>query len=148
MNTNTKICFPIEAKLGLERLSRNEFAKRFMKSCKTSHDDTRVAGSMISILERKLPAQCINQELHVTYQGQKYVLSEKWGLIARSATHSKWRSNGFPSLSLNCKHLAFEDLASSYGDKGAFNNLVTEILQIDFHKQWVGLLLLTIRFKL
>ncbi|MGR5001805.1 hypothetical protein [Vibrio celticus] len=79
LDTEAKTCFPIEAKLGLDRLSKNEFAKRFMKPCKTSHNDTRVSGSMISILERQLPAQCINQDLYVTYLGDKYLVSDKWG---------------------------------------------------------------------
>jgi hypothetical protein len=92
---------------------------------------------MISILERQLPAQCINQELYITYLGEKYLVSDKWGLIARSAVLDKWFSNGFPTLSFNCKYLAFEDLASSYGDKGSFNRLITEMLEIDFYKQWV-----------
>ncbi len=137
LDRESKTCFPIEAKLGLDRLSKNEFAKRFMKPCKTSHNDTRVAGSMISILERQLPTQCMNQDLYITYQGEKYLVLEKWGLIARSVIHDKWLSNGFPTLSFNCKHLAFEDLASSYGNKGSFNCLVTEMLQVNFYEQWV-----------
>jgi len=137
LDTEAKTCFPIEAKLGLDRLSKNEFTKRFMEPCKTSHNDSRVSGSMISILERQLPAQCINQELYITYLGEKYLVSDKWGLIARSAVLDKWFSNGFPMLSFNCKYLAFEDLASSYGDKGSFNRLITEMLEIDFYKQWV-----------
>ncbi|MDN3714841.1 hypothetical protein [Vibrio breoganii] len=137
LDTQNNTCFPIEAKLGLDRLSKNEFAKRFMKPCKTSHNDTRVAGSMISILERQLPSQCTNQDLTVSYQGQKYVLTKEWGLISRSAIHNKWHSNGFPSLTEKCKHVAFESLARTYGDKGAFNNLVTNLLNVDFHAQWV-----------
>lgn len=137
LDTEAKTCFPIEAKLGLDRLSKNEFAKRFIKPCETSHNDTRVSGGMISILERQLPAQCMNQDLYVTYLGEKYLVSAKWGLIARSAIHDKWSSNGFPTLSPNCKHLAFEKLARSYGDKSSFNRLITEMLEVDFHEQWV-----------
>ncbi|WP_295899498.1 hypothetical protein [uncultured Vibrio sp.] len=137
LDTEAMTCFPIEAKLGLDRLSKNEFAKRFMKPCKTSHNDTRVSGSMISILERQLPAQCIDQELYVTYLGEKYLVSDQWGLIARSAVHDKWSTNGFPTLSFNCKHLAFEDLARSYGDKDSFNSLIAEMLEVDFYEQWV-----------
>ncbi|MEZ9861927.1 hypothetical protein AB4353_01925 [Vibrio breoganii] len=137
LDTEAKTCLPVEAKLGLDRLSKNEFAKRFMKPCKTSHNDTRVSGSMISILERQLPVQCMNQELYVTYRGEQYLVSDKWGLIARAAVHDKWASNGFPSLSSNCKHLAFEELARSYGDKGSFNRLVAEMLEVDYYEQWV-----------
>ena len=55
LDLDTRICFPFEAKLGLDRLSKNEFSKRFLNQCGTSHKDTRVRGSMISILERMLP---------------------------------------------------------------------------------------------
>jgi len=65
LNPSDKMCYPIEAKLGFDRLSKSEFEKRFLTGCGTSHKNTRVKGSMISIIERDLPAQCENLPLSV-----------------------------------------------------------------------------------
>ena len=42
-----------ELKLGEERLGANEFQRRFLKECATSHAGSRLKGAMISVLDRR-----------------------------------------------------------------------------------------------
>ncbi|SFP33092.1 hypothetical protein SAMN03084138_01954 [Enterovibrio norvegicus DSM 15893] len=132
-------CFPIEAKLGTSRLSRTEFGNRFLQPCKTSHKDTRISGSMISVLERNLPVQCIDNELAVTYEGQRYDLSVKWGLVVREKVSENWKKNGYPNTSKSCEVLIFEELIDILGSAELFNEHVSSLLALDYHKEWIGL---------
>lgn len=138
LDLDTRICFPFEAKLGLDRLSKNEFSKRFLNQCGTSHKDTRVRGSMISILERMLPSECNNHEMTVDYQNRAYPVSKKWGLICRAKIIKKWSNAGSPPLSPDCIPICFEDLATAYGSAQEFNTLVTELLNQDYYANWVN----------
>lgn len=131
-------CFPIEAKLGLDRLSKNEFTKRFTQTCTTSHSGRRIAGSMISILDRKLPSQCVGEPLSVTYQDQEFTLSKEWGLISRQRVQANWHQHGYPTLTKYCKHLCFEELVSTCCSKTEFNELVGQLLTIDYYECWVN----------
>lgn len=135
MRNNT--CIPIEAKLGLDRLSKSEFEKRFLKGCHTSHNETRIAGSMISVLERLLPPECNDKQLSVIYEGQRFTLSNQWGLISREKIFNRWNQGSFPKLSANCRHLKFEELVRKFGSKDNFNSLITELLDVDFYSQWI-----------
>lgn len=138
LDRHSNKCFPIEAKLGLERLAQKTFNNRFLKPCSTSHLATRVSGSMISVLERQLPSQCKGQNLSVTYKGNIYTLTEDWALLAREQVHSKWMINGFPSLSSKCKYLVFEDIVRKFGSSSDFNYLVSRLLKVDFYSEWLG----------
>lgn len=137
LDVHSKMCFPIEAKLGLDRLSHKTFNSRFLNPCRTSHEDSRVSGSMISILERKLPAQCQGYDLSVTYKEHKYVLTKEWALITRGKVYSKWETNGFPCISRGCSYLIFEEIVRKYGTSNDFNKLVSKLLNVDYYKQWV-----------
>lgn len=131
------VCVPIEAKLGLDRLSKNEFERRFLNDCETSHNNTRVKGSMISVLERRLPPRCFGSDLSVTYNGQEFKLTNEWILICRQAVIDRWRMNGRPNFSFNCRVVSFEELARNYGDAVKFNELVSSLLVKDFYAEWV-----------
>lgn len=99
LNPETGFCYPIEAKLGFNRLGQNEFEKRFLGECGTSHSNTRVKGSMISILERKLPQACKGHCLSVSWQGRQFTVSPAWALVARKAIIEKWKEAQAPRLS-------------------------------------------------
>ncbi|MCF8781207.1 hypothetical protein LZU85_20700 [Vibrio sp. IRLE0018] len=137
LDVHSKTCFPIEAKLGLDRLAQKTFDDRFLHPCKTSHSGSRVSGSMISVIERQLPEQCDGHDLSVTYEGHRYLLTKEWALISRKQVHSKWEVNGFPSVSSKCRHLVFEDVARKYGNSNDFNTLVSKLLNVDFYRKWV-----------
>lgn len=136
LDRSNKLCYPIEAKLGFDRLSKNEFDKRFLSRCETSHGGSRIKGSMISILERKLPDQFSDSKLTVDYDGDTYLLLNEWGLICRNATIRNWSLAGHPNLSANCNIVAFEEIVSCYGNKNDFNHLISELIRFDYYSDW------------
>jgi len=136
LDTDNHICYPIEAKLGLDRLSKNEFNKRFLGRCETSHGNSRVKGNMISVLERKLPNECLASDLSVSFEGQSYALTKRWGLICRKVVLNNWLLKGKPELSTNCNVISFESLVSSYGGEKEFNRLVADIVSFNFYEKW------------
>jgi len=137
LDLNNSICYPIEAKLGLDRLSKNEFEKRFIADCGTSHKAARVKGSMISILERRLPVQCKGHDLTVTYNGQKFIVSDNWSLVCRQPVINKWSLTGKPALSGKCSIISFESLVRAYGSNNDFNNLMKRLLEKDYYAEWL-----------
>jgi len=130
-------CMPCEAKLGNDRLGKREFEKRFLRSCLTSHDNTRIAGSMISILERKLPSPYLNSPVLVGHEGRGYQLTSPWVLIMRKKIHDSWTKFGVPSLSSACIYISFEAIVEALGGKTPFNSLVAELVSFDYYEAWV-----------
>lgn len=137
LNLSSRICYPIEAKLGFDRLGKNEFEKRFLDGCGTSHNNTRIRGSMISVLERKLPAQYSRIPITVTFKNTEYVVSNHWSLICREAVIGNWANNGGPKLSRKCSVVSFESIVRSCGDRTKFNRLVSGLLTKDYYLEWV-----------
>jgi hypothetical protein len=137
LDHDNKICHPIEAKLGLDRLAKFSFNKRFLNDCSTSHNGSRVCGSMIAILERKLPPQCRHLPLYVTHNGDTYQVSDNWTLVCRAQVAVNWTANGSPDLSAKCTIVTFENLVKSFGDRERFNKLVQSMLDEDFYSRWV-----------
>jgi len=137
LSSELNVCIAIEAKLGLDRLSKNEFNKRFISDCGTSHAGTRVKGSMISILDGLLPKQC-TEKLSITYSSKTYQLQTSWILICREKVIKNWNENGYPDLSRSCKIVCFEKLVELYGGKEPFNKLVSELLDQNYYSELVG----------
>jgi hypothetical protein len=136
LNIDKHECVAIEAKLGLDRLSKNEFSKRFLSKCGTSHLGKRVTGSMISVLERMLPDEIVDEHLTVQYQQKPYSLVTNWILIVRRQVHEGWKANGPPNLSVKCNVVVLEDMIDAYGSRHDFNELVSRILPADFYSAW------------
>jgi len=132
------VCIPCEAKLGKDRLGKSEFEKRFLKPCHPSHGGKRLAGSMLAILDGKLPANCQKTPLLTNFMGKTYDLSAKWFLIVRRNTLKSWDKNGQPSLSSNCIIIAFEDLVDLFGGVKEFNALVKELFEFDYYENWIN----------
>ena len=133
----TSQCVPIELKLGADRLAKSDFDKRFLQPCKTSHAGTRISGSMISVLERKLPVP-EGEAVETCHQGVNYKLTAEWILIVREQVLSAWNASETPALSANCKIVTMESVVAAYGDKKDFNDLVTKLLSADYYDKWFG----------
>ncbi len=129
-------CVPCEAKLGKDRLGKKEFENRFLKPCLTSHRDSRIAGSMISILERKLPSRCLDTPVLVNHEGRAYQVTSPWILIMRRSIYDSWKRHGAPSLSPACIHISFESIVQAFGRKVPFNSLVAELVSFDYYETW------------
>jgi hypothetical protein len=132
-----KSCVGLEAKLGRDRLSKAEFEKRFLKKCGISHSDSRISGSMISILEGKLPKACDRRDIIVEQQDVDYKLLPCWLLVVRKRILDVWSRSGRPELSQNCVVLSFEDFVSRYGGREPFNDLVQKLVDVDYYRDWM-----------
>ncbi len=132
------ICHAIEPKLGFTRLGKNAFEQDFLADCGTSHGGTRVSGSMIAILEGKLPQGCHEMPLSITHENRTYKVSEHWILICRKNVFNRWSMNGRPKLSGSCKIVVWEDFAHAYCSENDFNKLVRDMLDANYYDQWVG----------
>lgn len=130
-------CIPCEAKLGNDRLGKTEFENRFLECCQTSHKDTRISGSMIAILERKLPRQCLTSPIIVNHEGREYRVTSPWVLILRKTTLNSWANRGSPPLSTGCTDISFETIVEAFGGKEPFNSLVGELVTFDYYEAWM-----------
>ena len=136
---STKECIAIEMKLGETGLGKSTFENKFLKGCElSSHKATRVNGSMIAILERKLPTQFGPPPLTVSYNGAEHRLLTSWVLIIRQRVIDSWKRTGNPALSANCVLLSFEEVATAFGNRGSFNCLVSELIEEDYYEAWFG----------
>lgn len=133
----TSFCIPCEAKLGNDRLGKTEFENRFLELCRTSHNNTRITGSMIGILERKLPNPCLNSPVLVCHEGKDYQVTLPWVLIVRKAILDSWKNFGVPSLSYTGIPVSFEAIVESFGGKTPFNSLVGELVSFDYYETWI-----------
>lgn len=128
------ICVPCEAKLGQDRLSASAFDGRFLQPCGTSHKDSRIAGSMIAILEGRLPETCCDRPVVVRHEGVEYTLTPLWFLIVRRRVIESWGRKS--PVSQNCLTVPMEDIVEAYGGAARFNELVTELITKDYYREW------------
>lgn len=129
-------CIAIEVKLGKDRLSAYTFNKRFLCDCEIGlHRDVRIRGSMIAILEGKLPIPCNGKYVFVEHQGIKFNLYNKWILVVLQQIKDNWDRHVKPSLE-NCVTITFESIVKSYGEPKHFNELVRELVNFDYYKEW------------
>lgn len=131
-----RTCKAIELKLGKTRMGATEFARRFVQPCGASHNDTRVKGSVISILERHL-ADSVHAPIELVRNKVTFTLERNWILVVRQSVLSSWSTSG-PPTSPNCRTLAIEDLIEALGGKCCFNTLVAELVNGDHFDHWFG----------
>lgn len=127
--------FPIEAKLGVDRLSPAEFTKRFLLPVGLSkHSPPRVTGSMVALLMGGGAAPLGTTPLQAAIPGAPH-LSTAWGLVIRAGTWAKWRMSE-PPIGPNGHIFIFEQIASSYGPPADFDTLVHQVVGRDFFSSW------------
>jgi hypothetical protein len=131
-------CVACEAKLGVTLMAKDSFEDRFLGGCSTSHEGTRVRGSMPAILERKLPATAARTALKARIDGVLHVVEPAWILIVRRAVAARWAARGRPALSRRCAVAVFEDLVDAYGGQAPFNELVRGHLRFDYFAEWLS----------
>ena len=128
----TGLAVAMEVKLGETRMTIGEFRRRFCVRCEESrHVDSRLRGSMVSVLERDLPFP--GGKLVVGIDDGEWIVSQAWWLVVRRRVWRSWRKT---SPVRNARVLLFEDLASMYGSDREFDELMTEIIGTDFANRW------------
>jgi hypothetical protein len=128
-----------ELKLGEERLRTNEFKKRFLNECSRSHGDSRLKGTMIAVLDRRL-SQFESAALHASIARQDqadevWEVVRPWWLVVRRSVWLRWEQSGVPGLN-HGRVLVFENMVREFGGKTAFNDLVRELVCGSFFEEW------------
>ncbi|MFN0157338.1 MAG: hypothetical protein ACKVRP_04610 [Bacteroidota bacterium] len=138
IDTETAKVVPCEVKLGFERLSSSQFTSRFMKQCRVSHNGQRIAGQMVAVLDGNLPDICEGHSVTAVWGDKAFDLSSEWYLVLRQSVIAKWDRTSKPALSERCTIVSFEDIVESFGSTNDFNGLVSDYLQFDYFKGWLG----------
>jgi len=143
-----RICHPIELKLGADLLGNCRTGiGRFTQGYYTTHNNTRIGGSMISILGNK-PSDnsmifqrndiCVADE-RINPNNERIEVSANWTLIVRTENIKEALNNpaGFfivESQIENCQVLSFKELF----DNKDVNKTMKKLLPKDrnFYKYW------------
>jgi hypothetical protein len=123
---------PVEAKLGLDRLTCAAFTERFLHAAMlSSHKSPQVTGSMIVILDER---RVEDAPLTLRTTDPPVEVVGPWFLVLRARTWNSWATER-PSL-LNAHVAVFEEIAEAYGDATAFDALVLAQVGGGFHSAW------------
>ncbi|MBL8026627.1 MAG: hypothetical protein JNL74_09460 [Fibrobacteres bacterium] len=137
LDISKKECVAIELKLGKDRLSASQIDRRFLCNCGTSHNNSRISGNMMAILERKLPDQCKSCEIEISVEEELYTLSKRWFFVCRQQVVDSWTVSK-PSLSENCTIITAESIIEKLGDKSIFNDIVKSHIDFDYYEKWIA----------
>src|SRR5262249_4521734 len=81
----------MEAKLGDTLMAFDAFEKRFCGPCQISrHSDNRLKGTIISLLERRLPF--LDARLVATVGEHSWPLYGSWWLVVRAQVWKRWKN--------------------------------------------------------
>jgi len=126
-----------EAKLGLERLSRSEFEKRFLLELSASPKARRIKGSMVAILSHRCVDGVDVLRLRAALEPPREI-AQPWVLVVRRATWTRWSrpNDSPPELGPDAHVVCFDDVAAAHGDARAFDALVRRAVGDGFAEAW------------
>jgi len=130
------LAVPFELKLGTTRLTRTRIDEEWLPPCQHSHDGKRFKGNMLAILERKFPGDA-KADLQVKLDDRRVSLTRDWFVVVRERIAEGWRGAARPTFSPQARVLSFEKVVDEFGGPDPFNNLVRELLAINYYERWV-----------
>ena len=128
-----------EVKLGSHRLSKGRVDTEWLRPCEASHEDRRVRGNMMAILDRKF-GSLADEGAPLRAQPKdspSLELDRRWVIVCKREVVDKWAGPHAPAFSEYVRLVAFEDLVAAFGGKSQFNELVAELLIFDYYDKWV-----------
>lgn len=128
----------LELKLGETRLTKTRVDGEFLTVCRPSHNDSRLAGNMIAILDRRFGDLAPKDGLSVQFGDTVVSLARDWFIVTRQSVLDRWIGDDRPEFSPNTKCIAIGTLVHAFGGKSSFNALVAELLDIDYFDSWVN----------
>jgi len=129
---NEEELIPLEVKAG------SELPK--VKTCFLSHDNRRLAGNMLGILDRRFPDELSKSTLCVSLNGVgiKNFHATSWGIIAKRRNIAIWENPNASTFSTKPTLIALEDICSKV-DEDAFNKVAESILyEPSYFQSWIG----------
>lgn len=127
----------LELKFGATRLTKTRIDREFLTDCRLSHKNTRIAGNMMAILDRKFGEFALEDGLAVKVLGHEVPLARDWFIVTREKVLNRWDGDDRPSFSKYTECVAIGTLVKAFGGKTAFNKLVAELLKFDYFDTWV-----------
>jgi hypothetical protein len=92
---------------------------------------------MMAILDRRFGELASKDGLSVEFPDHVVPLACDWFIVTRETGLNKWVGDARPAFSENTKCVAIGTLVEAFGGKTEFNNLVAELLAIDYFDAWV-----------
>ncbi len=133
----TDLAVALELKLGATRLTKTRIDDEFLRDCRLSHNDTRIAGNMMAILDRRFGDIAPADGVSVQLDDKNIPLSREWFVVTRQSVLDKWVGDNRPSFSSYTSCVSISNLANAFGGQQRFNDLVRELLNIDYFDEWV-----------
>jgi hypothetical protein len=132
------LAIALELKLGKTRLTKTRIDNEFLTDCRPSHNDSRIAGNMMAVLDRRFGDVVPKDGLSVQIGETAVPLHRDWFIVTRQSVLDRWIGDGRPAFSPNTKFVAIDTLIDAFGGKLRFNALIAELLDIDYFDSWVS----------
>lgn len=126
-----------ELKLGSTRLTKSRIDEELLKDCRLSHNDTRVAGSMMAILDRRFGSIAPSEGLSVELGDQTVPLARCWFIIVKRQVLERWTVDARPAFSDHTKYKTINEIVEAFGGREDFNELVGQLLKFDYFDKWL-----------
>lgn len=126
-----------ELKLGGTGLNKSRIDDK-LKPCRPAHGNTRVAGSMMAILDRNFDFVNTSESLSVRLEDKAVTLCRDWFIVAHRKVLDGWKGDSRPAFSPHTKCISIDAIVEAFGGKEEFNNLVREQLTFDYFDEWVA----------
>ncbi len=128
----------LEAKLGLDRMARGEFRKRFLAPVSlTTHSSRRFKGSMVAILNYRALQTGELLPLRTGAPNSLDLVPDWFLVIRREVWNERWKKGkACPPLAPNAHVTIFEDIVQRHGDAKSFDALVHRLVGNDFFEAW------------
>ena len=69
--------------------------------------------------------------------GQAVPLAEIWYVVVQPSVLNQWVGDSRPAFSDRTKCVTINKIIDAYGGKDDFNELVKELLAIDYYEAWI-----------
>jgi hypothetical protein len=130
----------LEAKLGLDRMARGEFTKRFLPPVSlTTHSSRRFKGSMVAILNYRALQTGERLPLRTAAPSAAELVPDWFLVIRREVWDERWKEGKTcPPLAQHAHVTIFEDIVQKHGDGDpeAFDDLVRCLVGNGFFEAW------------
>ena len=126
-----------ELKLGCTGLNKANIDGK-LKSCRLVQGNTRVAGSMMAILDQNFDFADPPTSLSVQLDDKTVPLCRDWFVVAHKQILDRWKGNSRPAFSCHAKCVSISAIVEAFGGREEFNDLVREQLTFDYFSEWIA----------
>lgn len=126
-----------ELKLGSTRLTKSRIDKELLRECHLSHNDTRISGNMMAILDQRFGSIAPSEGLSVELGDEPVPLARCWFVIVKRQVLERWTGDAKPAFSDRTKCKSINEIVEALGGREEFNELVGQLLEFDYFDKWL-----------